>query len=295
MARRSLRPDLEPQSIAYGQLTMSAATTAYKGYFSAGANMFEGIDLNAFNVTDPHFVSQASAFFQVVFIDLVMAGDNAVAVGLAAAGLAAAQRRKAIMWGLIAAVVMRVGFVLVTAQLLLIVGLLFAGGLLLLWVAWKMWRELHEHQVAQAKAGLEDATGKDINASSAMEGAALKAAKPKSFGMAVLQILIADLTMSLDNVLAVAGAARDHVSVMVFGLILSIALMGIASHFIAKILHKHRWIGFIGLFVILYVALNMIWEGHRDVVVDTGKVAEYNKIVPDFMDITPDQVRHFQR
>jgi YjbE family integral membrane protein len=247
-------------------------------------------------LTDPHFLSQASAFFQVVFIDLVMAGDNAIAVGLAAAGLAATQRRKAIMWGLIAAVVMRIGFVLVTAQLLLIVGLLFAGGLLLLWVAWKMWRELNEHhaeQDAQAEAGLEDASGVDVNSSGAMGGAAVPA-KQKSFKTAVIQILIADLSMSLDNVLAVAGAARHHVSIMVFGLILAIALMGIASHFIAKILHKHRWVGFLGLFVILYVSLNMIWEGHRDIVVDTKKVPEYNKIVPDFMDITPEQIKHFQ-
>lgn len=234
--------------------------------------------------TDPHFVSQASAFFQVVFIDLVMAGDNAVAVGLAAAGLPVDQRRKAIMWGLVAAVIMRIGFVLVTAQLLLIVGLLFAGGLLLLWVAWKMWRELNEHHAEQdAQAGVADA-----------DGVAAKAAKPKSFKTAVIQILIADLSMSLDNVLAVAGAARHHVSIMVFGLILAIALMGIASHFIAKILHKHRWIGFLGLFVILYVALNMIWEGHRDIVVDTNKVDEYNRVVPDFMDITAEQVKHFR-
>lgn len=249
--------------------------------------MFEGID--------PHLISQASAFFQVVFIDLVMAGDNAVAVGLAAAGLAAEQRRKAIMWGLAAAVVMRVGFVWGTSWLLGIVGLLLAGGLLLLWVAWKMWHELNEHQAEQAKASLEDSTGVDVNASAEMGGAAVKAAKPKSFRMAVFQILLADLSMSLDNVLAVAGAARHHISIMVFGLIMSIVLMGVASHLIAKLLHKHRWIGFIGLFMILYVALNMIWEGHRDVVVDTGRVAGYNKIVPDFMDITPDQARHFQR
>jgi YjbE family integral membrane protein len=247
-------------------------------------------------LSDPHLVSQVSAFFQVVFIDLVMAGDNAVAVGLAAAGLAAHHRRKAIMWGLIAAVIMRIGFVLVTAQLLLLVGLLFAGGLLLLWVAWKMWHELNEHhaeQDAHAKAALEDATGVDINNSDTI-GAAVKPAKTKSFKTAVIQILIADLSMSLDNVLAVAGAARHHVSIMVFGLILAITLMGVASHFIAKILHKHRWIGFLGLFVILYVAMNMIWEGHRDIVVNTKHVDEYNRIVPDFMDITPEQVKHFQ-
>lgn len=248
-------------------------------------------------LSDPLFLSQSSAFFQVVFIDLVMAGDNAVAVGLAAAGLAPDQRRKAILWGLIAAVIMRIGFVLVTAKLLLIVGLLFAGGLLLLWVAWKMWRELNEHhseQDARAEAGLEDATGADINASGAMAGAALPAVKTKSFKTAVIQILIADLSMSLDNVLAVAGAAHEHPEIMVFGLILAIALMGVASHFIAKVLHKYRWIGFIGLFIILYVAVNMMWEGHRDIVVDTNHVPQYNKVVPDFMDIGPEEIKHFK-
>jgi YjbE family integral membrane protein len=247
-------------------------------------------------LSNPELASQASALLQVVFIDLVMAGDNAVAVGLAAAGLAATQRRKAILYGLIAAVVMRIGFVLVTAQLLLIIGLLFAGGLLLLWVAWKMWRELreaHTHDEARAEAALEDATGADINADGTMGGATVPTAKPKSFKTAVIQILIADLSMSLDNVLAVAGAAHEHPSIMVFGLILAIALMGVASHFIAKILHKHRWIGFFGLFVILYVSLSMMWEGHRDVVVDLNKVSEYNRIVPDFMDITPKDVEHF--
>ncbi len=259
--------------------------------------MFDSIDLSTFNFLDPQFVSQASAFFQVVFIDLVMAGDNAVAVGLAAAGLAASQRRKAIMWGLIIAVIMRIGFVWGTSWLLGIVGLLLAGGLLLLWVAWKMWHELNEHhaeQQAQAEASLDEAARK-ADASDAIGPPAPRPAKQKTFGAAVLQILLADLSMSLDNVLAVAGAARHHISIMVFGLIMSIILMGVASHFIAKLLHKHRWIGFIGLFMILYVALNMIWEGHRDVVVDTGKVAEYNQIVPDFMDITQDQVKHFQR
>ncbi|MDC7681977.1 YjbE family putative metal transport protein [Asticcacaulis sp. BYS171W] len=244
-------------------------------------------------LSSPDFLSQVSAFFSVVFIDLVMAGDNAVAVGLAAAGLAAHDRKKAILYGLIAAVIMRIGFVLITAQLLSVVGLLFAGGLLLLWVAWKMWRELHEQEAeARAKANLEDATGADINGES-MGGAAATPAKTKSFKTAVIQILIADLSMSLDNVLAVAGASRQHPEIMVFGLILAIALMGVASHFIAKVLHKFRWIGFVGLAVILYVACNMIWEGHRDVVVDLKKVDEYNQVVPDFMDITQKDIDHF--
>ncbi|MFT3997823.1 MAG: YjbE family putative metal transport protein [Asticcacaulis sp.] len=247
-------------------------------------------------LSNPELMSQVTAFFQVVFIDIVMAGDNAVAVGLAAAGLAPNDRKKAIFYGLIAAVVLRIGFVLITAKLLLIVGLLLAGGLLLLWVAWKMWRELREpetHDHERAEAALEDATGADINNGGAMAGAVLPAKKTKTFKAAVIQILIADISMSLDNVLAVAGASHAHPEIMVFGLILAIALMGIASHFIAKVLHKYRWIGFFGLLVVLYVALNMIWEGHRDVVVDLKKVEEYNQIVPDFMDITPKDVAHF--
>ena len=254
--------------------------------------MFESFSFA--QLLNPGFMSQATAFVQVVFIDLVMAGDNAVAVGLAAAGLAAADRKKAIMWGLIAAVIMRIGFVLITAKLLLVIGLLFAGGLLLLWVGWKMWRELREQEAhARAEANLEDATGVDINSSDTMGGAAATPAKPKSFRTAVIQILVADLSMSLDNVLAVAGAAHAHPEIMVFGLILAIALMGVAAHAIANVLHKYRWIGYIGLLVILYVAMNMMWEGHRDMVVDLKKVKEYNEIMPDFVDITPKDIAHF--
>lgn len=247
-------------------------------------------------LSNPELMSQVTALFQVVFIDVVMAGDNAVAVGLAAAGLAPHDRKKAIFYGLIAAVILRIGFVLITAKLLLVVGLLLAGGLLLLWVAWKMWRELREgetHDDERAEAALEDATGVDINCDGAMGGAALPVKKAKTFRTAVLQILIADISMSLDNVLAVAGASHAHPEIMVFGLILAIGLMGVASHFIAKVLHKYRWIGFFGLIVVLYVALNMIWEGHRDVVVDLNKVAEYNQLMPDMLDITPKEVEHF--
>jgi len=247
---------------------------------------------------DAHLMSQIVALLQVVFIDLVMAGDNAVAVGLVASGLPSETRRKAILIGLAAAVIMRIGFVLVTAELLTIIGLLLAGGLLLLWVAWKMWRELREQEAEdRAEASLEDALGHEGGGAAAVPATQAKAKAPraKTFKMAVIQILIADLSMSLDNVLAVAGAAHAHVEIMVFGLILSIALMGVASHFIAKILHKYRWIGFFGLLVVLYVACNMIWEGHRDVVVDLKKVDEYNRIVPDFMDITPEEVVHFSR
>jgi YjbE family integral membrane protein len=222
--------------------------------------------------------SALSALFQVLMIDLVLAGDNAVAVGLAAGGLPPAMRRKAIFWGLMAAVITRIGFALVTTQLLGIVGLLFAGGLLLLWVCWKMWRELREHAAhdeAQAQAAMDD------------NPATEPAVKAKSFKDALIQILVADVSMSLDNVLAVAGAAREHPAILVFGLLMSIALMGVAAHAIARLLHRYRWIGFIGLAIVLYVALHMMWQGHQDVVQDLGYTGQYNAAMPDFLDIKP--------
>ncbi len=225
-----------------------------------------------------------AALLSVLMIDLVLAGDNAVAVGLAAAGLPPDQRKKAILWGLAAAVTMRIGFALITAQLLGVVGLLFAGGLLLLWVCWKMWRELREQaepEEAAAEAAMDDDPTTEPSA-------AVAARQPKTFRAAFLQILIADISMSLDNVLAVAGAARQHPAIMVFGLLLSIALMGVAASFIARLLHRYRWIGYIGLAIVLYVALHMMWEGHRDIVRDLGQVDSYNAIVPGFMAIHPD-------
>ena len=225
-----------------------------------------------------------AALLSVLMIDLVLAGDNAVAVGLAAAGLPADQRKKAILWGLAAAVTMRIGFALITAQLLGVVGLLFAGGLLLLWVCWKMWRELREQAEPE-----EAAAGATLDSDPTTEpSAAIAAKQPKTFKAAFIQILIADLSMSLDNVLAVAGAARQHPAIMVFGLLLSIALMGVAASFIARLLHRYRWIGYIGLAIVLYVALHMMWEGHRDVVRDLGRTDSYNAIAPDFMDIKPE-------
>lgn len=222
-----------------------------------------------------------TALFQVLLIDLVLAGDNAVAVGLAAGALPAEQRKKAILYGLIAAVIMRIGFALITTQLLGIIGLLFAGGLLLMWVCWKMWKELREQAVideADAEAVLDgDPTTEP-------------SARPvKSFRAAFIQILIADLSMSLDNVLAVAGAAREHPGILVFGLILSIALMGVAATYIASLLHRYRWIGYIGLVVVLYVALSMVWEGHRNAVVKLDRTDSYNAVMPGFLDISPEE------
>ncbi len=226
------------------------------------------------------------AFGQVLMIDLVLAGDNAVAVGLAAAGVPEAQRKKVILYGLAAAVIMRIGFALITTQLLGIIGLSLAGGILLLWVCWKMWTEIQEQATANrhdADIALEQATGVDVDGTPGVDEMGDR--KVKTFGQALIQILIADLSMSLDNVLAVAGAARDHPVVLALGLLLSIALMGVAATWIAKLLHKHRWIGYVGLVVLLYVALHMIWDGHRKVVEDLHLEAAYNQIMPGPMDM----------
>lgn len=223
-----------------------------------------------------------AAFFQVVMIDLALAGDNAVAVGVSAAGLPPHQRRKAIMLGMAAAAVMLITFALITTQLLKIVGLTVAGGLLLLWVCWKMWRELRAQgrdEAAEGEAALEDATGVPIGAQS--KGVA----KPKTLRQAMVQILITDLVMSLDNVLAVAGAARDHLGVLAAGLMISITLTAVAASWIARLLHRFRWIGYVGLAIVLYVALHMIWDGSRDVAVKTGTADEYNRVMPDPLDI----------
>jgi YjbE family integral membrane protein len=201
-----------------------------------------------------------AAFFQVIMIDLVLAGDNAIVIGLAAAGLPSHQRGKAIVVGIIAATLLRIFFALTTTQLLLLgPGLLVGGGLLLLWVCWKMWRELRT-SAAEAHAAEEALAGADLDAS----GGIAEGAPRKTFAQAAWQIVIADVSMSLDNVLAVAGAALEHPYVLIFGLALSIALMGIAAGFIARLLQRHRWIAYVGLLIILYVALSMVWDGAYD-------------------------------
>jgi YjbE family integral membrane protein len=200
-----------------------------------------------------------TAFFQVIMIDLVLAGDNAIVIGLAAAGLPPDLRRKAILIGIAAATLMRIGFALITTQLLAITGLLLAGGLLLLWVCWKMYEELRVSRHEEFGA-VEALAGADINADGVIAGGAPR----KTLRQAVTQIVIADVSMSLDNVLAVAGAAREHPWVLAFGLVLSVALMGLAASWIASLLNRHRWIAWVGLAIILYVALKMIWEGWHD-------------------------------
>ena len=191
-----------------------------------------------------------TALFQVIMIDLVLAGDNAIVIGLAAAGLPEGQRKKAILIGIVAATILRIGFASVTVQLLQIIGLLLAGGVLLLWVCWKMWREL--------RTSHHQPTFQSLSSASTMGATA---GRQKTLGQAVWQITLADVSMSLDNVLAVAGAAREHPMILIFGLALSIALMGFAASFIARLLEKHRWIAYVGLAIILYVSGDMIWRG----------------------------------
>ena len=200
------------------------------------------------------------ALLQVIGIDLVLAGDNAIVIGLAAAGLPKEQRARAILIGIGAATLLRIGLALVTTQLLEIAGLLLAGGVLLLWVCWKMWRELREGHSDDNMAE-EALTGADLNADGTVAGGAPK----KTLAQAAVQIVIADVSMSLDNVLAVAGAAHGHPTVLIVGLALSIALMGLAASFIARLLNKYQWIAYLGLAIIVYVALKMMWEGWHEV------------------------------
>lgn len=187
------------------------------------------------------------AFTSIVFIDLVMSGDNAIIIGLAASGLPPELRRRAIFFGIVAATVLRIFFSAITYQLLSIIGLTLAGGLLLLWVAWKMWQELRTQKHAEVTTEI------DISAA------------PKTIRSAMISIIIADVSMSLDNVLAVAGAAHGAPGMLIFGLVLSVALMAFAANYIAVMLEKHRWLAYIGLAVVAYVAVEMIWRGSNEV------------------------------
>ncbi|HEX9647079.1 MAG TPA: YjbE family putative metal transport protein [Alphaproteobacteria bacterium] len=196
------------------------------------------------------------ALASVILVDLVLAGDNAIVVGAVAARLPAELRPRAILFGVLAAMVLRIAFAVVASSLLAIIGLVLAGGLLLLWVAWKMWRELEASRVpapAGAAAGAAD------------PGAAAPARPVSSFRSAIWQIVVADVSMSLDNVLAVAGTARHHVWVLVFGLALSVALMGFAANLVARLIERWRWLGYLGLAVVAVVAVSMIVEGTKQV------------------------------
>jgi YjbE family integral membrane protein len=196
-----------------------------------------------------NLIAEFYVFFTIVLIDVALAGDNAVVVGQLASGLPDFQKRRAILLGVVLALVFRVGFALVAVQLLQIVGLLLAGGLLLLWVSYKMYRELREGSHADDPSSDSTPVAR------------------KTFAAAAFQIAVADVSMSLDNVLAVAGVARDHLPALIFGLILSIALMGVAANFIARWMEKHRWLAWVGLLIILFVALKMTWEGGHEVLV----------------------------
>ena len=203
------------------------------------------------NITEP---AALSAFLQVLMIDIVLAGDNAIVVGALAAGLPADQRRKVIAIGVIAALVLRIIFALTVSWLLGIVGLVLAGGVLLLWVAWRMYRDIKGH-------GAQESPG-----SPEIEGDEHSGLPPaKTFAAAAWSVAVADVSMSLDNVLAVAGAAREHPGILIVGLIVAVALMGVAANVIAKYIERYRWIGWVGLVVIVYVALKMIWEGFHEV------------------------------
>jgi YjbE family integral membrane protein len=221
--------------------TLSAVSTG----FGSPADIWAAIVKDFANITEP---TAFSAFVQVLMIDLVLAGDNAIVVGALAAGLSVEQRRKVILIGVLAALVLRIIFALIVTQLLQIIGLILVGGLLLLWVAWRMWRDLRH---AGESPGSEEIVGD--------EHSGLRPAK--SFAGAVWAVAVADVSMSLDNVLAVAGAARDHPGILIVGLIFAVALMGLAANLIARYIERYRWIAYVGLLVIVYVAFKMIYDG----------------------------------
>jgi YjbE family integral membrane protein len=228
-------------------MTFSAAGAS--GLGSPG-ELWQSIVRDFANLGEP---AALAAFLQVLMIDLVLAGDNAIVVGALAAGLPPDQRRRVIMIGVLAALVLRIAFALMVTQLLQIVGLILAGGFLLLWVAWKMWRELRQPE--DCSPGSDEIMGD--------ERSGLRPAK--SFAAAAWAVAVADISMSLDNVLAVAGAAREHPGILIVGLVFAVALMGVAANFIARYIERYRWIAWIGLLVILWVALKMIWDGYHDV------------------------------
>ena len=238
------------------ELLLGAAGHAATTGFGSPADIWNAIVTDFSNITEP---AAFAAFLQVLMIDLVLAGDNAIVVGALAAGLPPDQRKKVILIGVIAALVLRIIFALVVTQLMQIIGLILVGGLLLVWVSWKMWRDLRH---TGESPGSEEIVGD--------EHSGLRPAK--SFTGAVWAVAVADVSMSLDNVLAVAGAARDHPGILIVGLIFAVALMGVAANFIARYIERYRWIAYVGLLVILYVAGKMIYDGWVDPQVGLGRL-----------------------
>ena len=206
-------------------------------------------------------LGQLTALGSIILIDIVMSGDNAIVIGLAVAGLPPPLRRKAIAIGIAAATVLRICFALVVVELLDIVGLLLAGGLLLLWVCWRMWREIREIDTQALKEEIAEKLERTADGPPVT-----------SLRQALMLIVVADVSMSLDNVLAVGGAAQGDRVLLVFGLVLSIALMAFAANYIANLLQKHHWIAYLGLVVILYVACDMVWRGGMEVMDEVGAV-----------------------
>ncbi len=207
------------------------------------------------------WLPELSALFQVILVDLVLAGDNAIVIAMAVASFPARQRAQLLMIGICAATVVRIIFAVATVHLMQIVGLMLAGGLLLLWVCWKLWREIEAVRAMQlSPAGIYGGA---------------PALPTKTVGRAITQIVVADISMSLDNVLAVAGVARDHTWVLVFGLTLSIAFMGFCATVLARWLQRYHWIAYVGLLTILYVACAMVWDGSMEVV--RGASLAFNK------------------
>src|SRR5687768_4092954 len=237
------------------EMILAAAAATTEG-FGGPAGIWASIVKDFSNITEP---AAFAVFLQVLMIDLFLAGDNAIVVGALAAGLPPEQRRKVILIGVIAALVLRILFALIVTQLMQIIGLILVGGLLLLWVAWKMWRELHHTGQSGGSAEIEGD-----------ENSGLRPAK--SFAGAAWAVAVADVSMSLDNVLAVAGAAKDHPGILIVGLIFAVALMGLAANVIAKYIERYRWIAYLGLAIIVYVAGKMIYEGWVDPHVGLGRL-----------------------
>jgi YjbE family integral membrane protein len=217
----------------------------------------DGLIASIADVFNPdHAVANFAALFQVILIDLALAGDNAVAVGLAASALPSQQQKRAIFWGIVLALVLRILFATVTLQLLEIQGLLLVGGLLLFWVAWRMWDDLSHHKPIQVSD--------PVAGEHAAEAVVTGGKRPKTFASALFTIVLADVSMSLDNVLAVAAVSRHNEVIMWFGLILSVVLMGVAASIIARVIERYRWIAVIGIIIIIFAGTRMIWEdGHN--------------------------------